>query len=322
MIHNVHTREIDASPGDVAALMAALGGPDDRLWPAPAWLPMTLDGPLGVGAAGGHGSIRYRVTAYEPGHRVRFDFDPACGLRGYHELSVTPAGDHARVRHVLHGTARGLPRLLGPVLVRAHDAVVEDLLDNAERETTGTVRSPARWSPLVRLLQRTERPRPRAVAPPETATLVREAVDRYGGPGRIDLLDAYAVPYHPRLDGDPQAWADAIFRRPPRWVVALLALRQALVGLVGIRRDDGSAFATRSRTDDEVLLGTDAGHLDFRASVHVAGGRVVLTTVARTNNRRGRLYLIPVRALHPPVVRSMLARAHRALAREATSSLP
>lgn len=316
MIDNVHTRDIDAPPEAFAALMATLGGPDDRLWPAPAWTPMTLDAPLGVGAAGGHGPIRYRVTAYEPGRRVRFDFDPACGLVGYHELSVTRSGDGARLRHVLRCDASGLPRLLRPLLGRAHDAVVEELLDNAEREATGQVRHPARRSLPARLLQRLEQPRPRAVALPDTAALARETSTRYGGPDHVDLLDSYAVPHHHRLPEDPQVWAEAIFHRPPRWVVALLALRQALVGLVGIRPDDGTAFATQQRTDDEVLLGADSGHLDFRASVHVAGGAVTLTTLARTNNRRGRLYLVPVGVLHPVVVRSMLARARRAFVSE------
>ena len=36
---------------------------------------------------------------------------------------------------------------------RVHDAVVEDLLDNAEREATGSVSRPASWSPRVRVLR-------------------------------------------------------------------------------------------------------------------------------------------------------------------------
>ena len=35
-----------------------------------------------------------------------------------------------------------------------HDAVVEDLLDNAEGETTGALIRPAAWSPRVRVLHR------------------------------------------------------------------------------------------------------------------------------------------------------------------------
>ncbi|GAB3994935.1 hypothetical protein GCM10029992_10820 [Glycomyces albus] len=99
-----------------------------------------------------------------------------------------------------------------------------------------------------------------------------------------------------------------------------MALRQALVGLVGIERDDRSAFETLERTDDEVLLGTDADHLDFRVSVHVTEHAVTVTSIARAKRRRGRLYLLPVRLLHPVVVRSMLARAHRAFVSEASSS--
>lgn len=320
MIHNVHIREIEAPVDSVAALLSGLGGHDDRLWPAPAWTPMRLDRPLAVGASGGHGSIRYRVTEYEPGRRVRFTFDPACGVDGHHELTVAPSGEGTRVEHLLACRTRGLLRLVQPLLIRAHDAVVEDLLDNAEREATGTVRAPARWSPLTRLMQRAEAARPRGVPIPAGADLARRTISRYGGSDRIDLVDAYAVPHHRRLPDDPQAWAEAVFHRPPRWVGALLALRQALVGLVGIERDDGSAFETLERTDDEVLLGTDADHLDFRVSVHVTEHAVTVTSIARAKRRRGRLYLLPVRLLHPVVVRSMLARAHRAFVSEASSS--
>jgi Protein of unknown function (DUF2867) len=62
-------------------------------------------------------------------------------------------------------------------------------------------------------------------------------------------------------------WADAVFRDPPRWVVAPMGVRQALVGLVGIARGDSSSFDTVARREHEVLLGTDERHLDFRASV-------------------------------------------------------
>ena len=40
-----------------------------------------------------------------------------------------------------------------------HDAVIEDLFDNAERETPGTVIRPATWSPRVRVLRRLARGR-------------------------------------------------------------------------------------------------------------------------------------------------------------------
>jgi hypothetical protein len=46
---------------------------------------MRLDRPLGVGASGGRGPIRYAVSDYEAGRRARFRFNPRCGLAGHHE---------------------------------------------------------------------------------------------------------------------------------------------------------------------------------------------------------------------------------------------
>lgn len=147
----------------------------------------------------------------------------------------------------------------------------------------------------------------RAVAVPDTPLLA-------GALPRVDWSDAYAVPCGPSDPVDPQLWADAAFRDPPGWVRALLCVRQALVGLVGIERGDVSAFDTLARTADEVLLGTDAGHLDFRASVLREPDRVVLSTVVQVHGLRGRAYCAVVRRVHPSVVRAMLTRAARRLA--------
>jgi hypothetical protein len=105
-------------------------------------------------------------------------------------------------------------------------------------------------------------------------------------------------------------------------VTALMGLRQALVGLAGIERGDTSAFDTIARTDDEVLLGADAGHLDFRASVRREADRVVVSTVVLLRNRRGRAYFALVRPIHPVVVRGMLARAARRLSRSSNTPRP
>jgi hypothetical protein len=130
---------------------------------------------------------------------------------------------------------------------------------------------------------------------------------------RVDWTDAQAVAVLPGMPLDPQAWADALFRDPPRWVAAALGLRELLVGLVGIERGGPGAFDTLARTEDEVLLGADSNHLDFRASVLREPDRVVLTTVVRLHNRRGRVYSALVRPVHPVIVRAMLNRAARRL---------
>lgn len=154
MVRNVHERRLQAPPERVGSLLDTLAGPDDRLWPAPAWPPLRLDRPLGVGAAGGHGPIGYVVEAYSPGRTVRFRFEPGLGVDGTHTFVVVPDGDGSVLRHQIEARTVGRMRLLWPLAVRwLHDALLEDLLDRAEAQADGVVVRPARWSPWVRLLR-------------------------------------------------------------------------------------------------------------------------------------------------------------------------
>lgn len=139
---------------------------------------------------------------------------------------------------------------------------------------------------------------------------------------RVDFADAYAIACRPVMPVDPQAWADAIFRDPPRWVVAVLGLREALVGLVGIARGGASSFETPARRTDEVLLGTDERHLDFRVSVLREADRVVVSTLVQLHNARGRAYFALVRKAHPVVVRAMLTRAAHRLSQRSAGPTP
>lgn len=306
-LQNVHERTIHAPAEVVGALLDRLAAPDDPLWPG-RWLPMRLDRPLQVGARGGHGDVSYRVTAYEPGRRVRFDFDPATGIDGHHELIVEPLDEErCRMRHVLEGRPRGMMRLLVPLVVeQLHDAVLEDLLDNAERAATGHVAEPARWSAWVRFWQPiTEIPKPRAVPVPEGARLVRSAFDR------LDFADAWQMPLLPSAPTDPQVWVDATFGRAGSYR-ALLWARNQLAPLIGVEKaDPQEAFTVVGRNGGEILLGSNASHLDFRASVLVEDGILTVSTVVRIHNRRGRAYMAAVRLAHPAIVRRMMRQAAR-----------
>jgi hypothetical protein len=164
-VHNVHQRLLPGPPERVGALIDGLAGPDDRLWPGDRWPPIRFDRPLGVGADGGHGPIRYRVEAYEPGRRVAFRFTRP-GLDGGHHLEAQPAaGGAVLLRHVAEGRLSGRMLVAWPLVIRhLHDALLEDLLDRAELALTGRVATPNRWSPWVRLLRaHLRRPRARAV---------------------------------------------------------------------------------------------------------------------------------------------------------------
>lgn len=321
-IVNTHTRTISAPADVLGEHLDRLGGPRDRLWPSPAWWPLRLAGRdgerLAVGASGGHGPIRYAVDEYEPGRRVRFRFAPVTGLDGYHEFTVVPETEpggapRCRVTHVLRARPSSpRTRVLWSLVIRPlHDALLEDLLDRAELLATGRVSRPARWSPPVRALHALRWPRPRAVPVPP------RAAPADAGPG--DLADAYRVELRAGMPADPATWADALTHHSPMWVRAAMALREALVGLVGIERGGSPPLRPiPGGADDEALLGADASHLDVRVSILVHDGAVIASTVARTHNRRGRLYLRAIRPIHSLVVRSLLRRSSRRLALAAT----
>lgn len=155
MIRNVHERLVAAPVEELGAALDRLGGPEDVLWPSAAWVPMILDRPIGVGAKGGHGPIRYRVTAHEPGRRVEFTFEPPTGLHGTHTFTAEPADpQHTLLRHVITARTYGRMRWAWPLAVRwMHDALLEDLLDNAERAFSVGPTRPARYSSWVRLVR-------------------------------------------------------------------------------------------------------------------------------------------------------------------------
>jgi hypothetical protein len=128
-----------------------------------------------------------------------------------------------------------------------------------------------------------------------------------------------------------RTFAEAVFSYPPRWVAGLMALRNIIVrplGLIATRSALESAaaaghgtrigiFPVLAETGDEVLLGLDDRHLDFRLSVRVLDDRSerigVVATLVRFHGALGRAYFVPVRPAHRLIVPAMLRAATRRL---------
>jgi hypothetical protein len=143
------------------------------------------------------------------------------------------------------------------------------------------------------------------------------------------LADAFAITLPPGAPQDTEALARAVFGDPAPWFRALLALRDAIVRPFGLKTSaqlrhelGGEASATHidfflivSRRPDELVIGDDDRHLDFRASVlQRASGdgqarELVATTAVHCHNLLGRVYLFVISPFHRLVVRSSLARA-------------
>jgi len=153
IVRNEHHRDFREKAETFGALLDALASPHDRLWPANNWPPMRFDRPLGIGATGGHGPIRYFVESYSPGRSIVFRFTGPQGFDGTHSFIVEPLSAGTRLTHLLTMKTSGSASFSWPLIFRPlHDALVEEALDRAATAVGEPLAAPP-WSSYVRLLR-------------------------------------------------------------------------------------------------------------------------------------------------------------------------
>lgn len=145
--------------------------------------------------------------------------------------------------------------------------------------------------------------------------------------GRADFADAFSVDLSETASDDVESLARHIFAHQPEWIALMLRLRDVLVRPFGLKRaadllakggDRISIFRVFGRYPDEVILGEDDAHLDFRLSVLVrppsgtAPRQLTLTTLVFYNRLLGRAYIALIAPFHRMVVRASLRQAQKA----------
>lgn len=115
--------------------------------------------------------------------------------------------------------------------------------------------------------------------------------------------------------------ARQMFRRAPSWISQLVALRNRVVAVFGLKQaslhidDEASSvagFPIVQQSDEQVQMGFDDKHLDFRIWVRRDPGteelsaQLTVTTVVRTNQLLGRAYLGVIKPFHRRIVPAML----------------
>ncbi|MBI5251453.1 MAG: hypothetical protein HY912_18345 [Desulfomonile tiedjei] len=125
---------------------------------------MEFDSPLGIGARGGHGPVRYTVQDYVPGRKVVFQFalaGLANGLEGRHWFEIVPTPETTVFRHVIDAECGFVMWLKWAFLIRPlHDALLEDAFDKVELDLHGRLQRPSSWSLWVRTLRKLVAGRP------------------------------------------------------------------------------------------------------------------------------------------------------------------
>ena len=151
---NVHERVLESEPVQVGELLDSLSSQEDRLWPRHTWPRMEFDRPLGVGATGGHGPIKYFVEEYTPGRSIKFRFTGPEGFDGFHGYEIISTSKKSTIlRHTLKMNTKGLAVLSWPLVYRPlHDALLEDSLATAQ-VSLGLDPQIQTWSFWVRVLR-------------------------------------------------------------------------------------------------------------------------------------------------------------------------
>jgi hypothetical protein len=144
--------------------------------------------------------------------------------------------------------------------------------------------------------------------------------------GKADFVDAFSVDLPVTACNDAESLARYIFAGQPKWIAMLLGVRDIAVWPFGLKRtidlkvakdDRLSIFRVFERHKDEIILGEDDTHLDFRVSVLVQPAsedrsqRLIITTLVFYNRLLGRAYLGLIAPFHRLVVRASLDRAQK-----------
>jgi hypothetical protein len=144
--------------------------------------------------------------------------------------------------------------------------------------------------------------------------------------GEADFADAFSVDLPETASADAETLARHVFEQQPGWIAMLLSIRDILVRPFGLKRaadlrsrggDRISIFRIFERYQDEIILGEDDRHLDFRVSVLVQPAyegrspRLIVTTLVFYNRLLGRAYIALIAPFHRLVVRTSLDQAQK-----------
>lgn len=119
--------------------------------------------------------------------------------------------------------------------------------------------------------------------------------------------------------------AERAFQSPPSWYKVLMALRNRLAGLAGLKSSAEhfapttlmlGGFPVVSETPERIVLGFDDIHLNFRIVIETKpelsrATAVAVSTLVQTHNIMGRAYLISILPFHKLIARTLTANTAR-----------
>jgi len=130
---------------------------------------------------------------------------------------------------------------------------------------------------------------------------------------KIDYFDTYRVV---KITNDNAEKIAAEIFKLPNWALWLMKIRDFIVGFFGLktskekRVEQATYFQTIVQNENEIVMGENDKHLDFRTSVLVDREKsfIYLITVVCFNNFLGKIYFLTIKPFHKIIVKSILNR--------------
>jgi hypothetical protein len=188
------------------------------------------------------------------------------------------------------------------------------------------------WRRICAELRRTLRPRSGQVQNPMSQVKevpVPVTCNLFHGLKAVHFCDAFQAPVtNPEL-GLKEA-CRAVFACAPAWVDMLLKMRGVVATMLGLRHGAEAGFEVspdaryeigqrvgrfliRSIERNELIVGENDKHLDFRISIYRSSlngvETVTVSTAVEIHNIIGRIYMLVVEPFHRYIARTMLQRA-------------
>jgi len=142
-------------------------------------------------------------------------------------------------------------------------------------------------------------------------------VDRSRWLAKAGFADAFRITIADMVDA--RTAAERMLCHMPRWMDALVKLRNVLVRPFGLKTSGADERSPRpligifpviDETPQRIVLGLDDKHLDFRLVVDVSAlgkaSQVTATTLVQTHNALGHFYLTLIMPFHRLVVKTLL----------------
>jgi hypothetical protein len=141
---------------------------------------------------------------------------------------------------------------------------------------------------------------------------------------KIDFVDTFSTTNH---INNIEEITNLVFNTTPKWINSLFAIRNKIASLFGLKTEMPNDynenykvggyvkfFKIFSISDNEVILGADDSHLNFRAVINNDKSdsyNIKVITLVEYNNLKGKIYMGIIKPFHRQIVKRMVKNAYK-----------